>query len=174
MKEKDGLGMMCWRGFEDGVVAVWMEAADDARAWGAVDFEALGTDGYAAVGADAHGGALAENVGPPGAARSGAQGGAFVAQRQIPGGLRGGAQFAVNLVLVVVGAELVEERIGGGEGGDLLGGKKGGQPFLPEVMGALDLAFGLRSRGVAQGDLVKAQRGAELSERVGLMSEEEW
>ena len=73
---------------------------------------------------------------------------------------------------VVVLAELFEQRVGLREGGDLLGGEDRREAFLPEVVRALDLAFGLRSRSVAQGDFVEAQRAAELGEGLRLTGEE--
>jgi hypothetical protein len=79
----------------------------------------------------------------------------------------------MEFVRVVVDAQRFEQRIGGGERGDLLGGEERGQPALPEIMGALDLALGLRSGRVAQRDFVKAERGTKLSERIRGVSEKE-
>ena len=76
-------------------------------------------------------------------------------------------------LLVVVEAEVFEQGVGLGEGGDVLGGEERREAFLPEVVGALDLAFGLRGGRVTQGDIVKAQGGAELGESVGLGGEKE-
>ena len=44
---------------------------------------------------------------------------------------------------------------------------------MPEVVRSLDFAFGLGSRGVAQGDFVKAQGAAELGKGLWLTGEEE-
>ena len=44
---------------------------------------------------------------------------------------------------------------------------------MPKVVRTLDLAFGLRSRRIAQGDFVKAQGAAELGQSVWLTGEEE-
>ena len=44
---------------------------------------------------------------------------------------------------------------------------------MPVLMAAFDLALGLRGGGVAEGDAVKVQRGAELGERLGNRGEEE-
>ena len=74
---------------------------------------------------------------------------------------------------VVVMAELFEQSVGFRERGDLLGGEDRREAFLPEVVRALDLAFGLRSGRVAQRDLVKAQSAAELREGLSLTGEEE-
>ena len=56
--------------------------------------------------------------------------------REIPSGLRGGAQFAVVFAGVVVEAELFEQDISLGQGGDVLGGKESREALLPEVVGA--------------------------------------
>ncbi len=55
----------------------------------------------------------------------------------------------------------------------MLGGKKLGETFLPEVMQTFDFAFGLWGGREAQGDLVEMQGGTELGEGIGLMGEEE-
>ena len=70
-------------------------------------------------------------------------------------------------------AEFFEEGVGLGQRGDVLGGEEGREAFLPEVVGALDLAFGLRSGGVAQRDFVEAQGGAELGQSVWGAGKEE-
>ena len=70
-------------------------------------------------------------------------------------------------------AEFFEEGVGVWEGGEVLCGEERREAILPEVMGALDLAFGLWSGGVARGDFVEAQGRAELGERVGCAGEEE-
>ena len=152
---------------KSGEVAVWVEAAGDGRAAGAFDAETLGADGDAPIGADFGLGALAPDGGPPGAVWGGAQDGALSLESQIPGGLRGGAQLAVAFLSVVVPAEFFEQDIGLGQGGDVLCGEEWREAFLPEVVGTLDLAFGLRCGRVAQGDFVEAQGLAELGEGVG-------
>jgi len=52
-------------------------------------------------------------------------------------------------------AEFFEEGVGVWEGGEVLCGEERREAILPEVMGALDLAFGLWSGGVARGDFVE-------------------
>ena len=173
MKEENRLGILVWRGCENGVIAVWMEATDDFCAGRFADAQAHCAEGDAAIGIDAGVGALAPDVRPPRAGGSGAQGRAFLAQGEFPSGLRGGADFAMFFLGVAVDAQGVEQGIGRGEGGDALGGEDRGQALLPEVVEAFDFAFGLRRGGVAQRDFVEAQRGAELGEGVGLMGEEE-
>ena len=88
-------------------------------------------------------------------------------------GVGSGAEFAVDFVGVGVGEELLEEGVGGFEGEDWIGGEQGWKPFLPVVVAALDLAFGLGSGGVAQGDAVKVEGLAELGEGVRGVSEKE-
>jgi hypothetical protein len=63
----------------------------------------------------------------------------------------------MDFFCVVMMAKFFEQRVGLREGGDLLGGEDWRKAFLPEVVRALDLAFGLRGGSVAQRDLVKAQ-----------------
>ena len=75
-------------------------------------------------------------------------------------------------VRVVVEAQLLDQEIGFGQGGDVFGGEKGGETFLPEVVRAFDFSFGLGSWGEAQGDFVKAQGSAELGKGIGLVGEE--
>ena len=118
-------------------------------------------------------GALAPDIGPPGAFWSGAQGGALILESEVPCGLRGGTQFAMALFLIVVEAEIFEQGVGFREGGDVLGSEERREAFLPEVVGALDLAFGLRCGRVTQGDVVEAQGGADLGESLWLAGKEE-
>ena len=140
VEEKDGEMAVGGRMEKDGGVAVGVEAAGDGGAAGALDAEACGTDGDAAVGAEFGLGAEAPDVGPPGAVGGGAKDGTLFLERKVPGGLRGGAQFAVAFAGVVVEAEFFEEGVGLGQRGDVLGGEEGREAFLPEVVGALDLA----------------------------------
>ena len=175
VEKKDGEVAVGGRVEEDGGVAVGVEAAGDGGAAGAFDAEACGADGDAPVGADFGLGAEAPDVGPPGAVRGGAKDGALFLEGQVPGGLRGGAQFAVAFAGVVVEAEFFEQRVGLGQRGDVLGGEEWREAFLPEVMGALDLAFGLGSGGVAQGHAVEMEGFAELGEGVwSWVKKKEW
>ena len=89
------------------------------------------------------------------------------------GGAGSGADFAVDFVCVGVGEELIEQRVGGLDGEDLIGGEQGREAFLPVVVAALDFAFGLGSGGVAQGDAVKMEGLAELGEGVRGVGEKE-
>ena len=82
-------------GREDGLIADWMEAADDLWAGWLGDAQAYCTEGDAAIGGDAGIGALAPSVRPPRAAGSGEQGRAFLAQGELPGALRGGSDLTL-------------------------------------------------------------------------------
>ena len=73
---------------------------------------------------------------------------------------------SVVIFLVVVNAEFFEQRVGFGQGGEGLGGEERRAAFLPEVVGALDLAFGLRGGRVTQRDFVEAQGRTELGQSV--------
>ena len=53
---------------------------------------------------------------------------------------------------VVMEAQFFEQRIGFWQRGNVLCGEEWREAFLPEVMGALDLALGLRCGGVTQRD----------------------
>ena len=53
MKEDDGRGIFCWRGFEEVDVAVWSEAADEGGARRRVHGETEVADGDFAIVADA-------------------------------------------------------------------------------------------------------------------------
>ena len=99
---------------EGGGIAVWMEAAGDAGAAGTLDAEALGADGDAPIGADFGVGALAPDIGPPGAVWGGAQDGAFLCESQLPGGLRGGAQFDFEAEVGAVDVSGFDDAIGVG------------------------------------------------------------
>lgn len=73
VEKEDGELAVRGRVEKSGDVAVWVEAAGDGRAAGAFDAETLGADGDALIGADFGLGALAPDVGPPGAVWGGAQ-----------------------------------------------------------------------------------------------------
>lgn len=171
--EEDGPGSLDGRSGQDGVIAVGMETANDLGSGRFVDAQTLAAEGDAAVGVDPHDRALAPDVRPPRAAWRWAQDRTVFPPRPLPGSLRSGADLTMLFVRIVMQAHRLEERVGWGEGGDLLGGKKGGETFLPEVMETFNFAFGLWGGRVAQGDLIEMEGGAELGEGIGLMSEEE-
>ena len=172
MSEEDGLGRVVGSSREEGKITIGVGAADDFGTGRPVDGQALGTDGDATIVADLNRSALTPDIGPPGTARIGTQEGALFLQGPLPGGVGGGGNLAMFFVGVTMEAQLVEQGIGGIEGGDVFGGKKGGQTPLPVAMGALDFAFGLRRGRVAQGDAVKMQGGPELGKSLGRAGEE--
>ena len=173
MEQDDGFGFGIGLMAEVEEVAIGPQATDDFAARGGGEALALEADGDFAVVADAHGGALAPDVGPPRAGRSGAQDGALFAQGLLACGVRGGAQFTVDFVLIGVGEELVEQGVGRGQFEDLVGGQQGREAFLPVVVAAFDFAFGLRGGGVAQGHAVEVERGTQLGEGVRVVGVKE-
>ena len=160
-------------GRENGMLAVGVNAKDDFGAWRDFHSEALRADGDVAVVADFDDGALAPDVGPPGAARHGAQDGTVFLFGGVPGLLGIHFEFAMDFVLVAMEAEVADLRVGLGKVGDLLAGEEGGEAVLPELVFAFDFAFCLRRGGVAEGNAVEAERLAELSEGVGDVGEED-
>ena len=173
---------------------------DEAGGRWSLDAEASGAGGDTAVGLDSDSGALAEDGGPPKAFGGRAQCGSVFLLGEEPGGERGRGQFAVALVGGAMGAEVFEEGVGGGEGGDGFGSAEGGEAVLPVLMAALDFlarpptslfpsassALGLRGGGVTEGDAIEVEGGAEpfrqaqgpepaegLGEGVGHRGEEE-
>lgn len=109
---------------EDGDVAVGVEAVNDAGAGADADAEALGVDGHATVGADLEQGALAPDVRPPRAARSGAQSIAVFAQGGPGSGVGGAPEFAVDFVGVPVTPQFGQELVAGFGRGDAFRGEE--------------------------------------------------
>ena len=147
--------------------------ANDFGIGSCLDGQTLGTNGHFAVAADGDAGALAENIRPPRTGWRRTQGPAVLLFGLVPGRLRRAADFAMLFHLVMVLAQLVQQRIGLGEIDDLLGGKEGGQPILPKGVAALDFALGLGSGGKAQRDAVKMKGGGQLGVSFGRMGEKE-
>jgi len=173
VEEELGFCAVSWRVAEDGDVGIWVEAVDETSARRSLDAEAAGADGDPTVGLDFDGGSLTEDVGPPRAFGWRAERGAAFLLGGLPGGERGHGQFAMAFVGVAVEAVVGEQGMGGGDGADGLGGAECREAVLPILMAALDFAFGLRGGGVAEGDAVEVERGAELGESVGDAGEKE-
>ncbi len=57
--------------------------------------------------------------------------------------------------------------------GHLFAGKIGWEAFLPELVFALDFAFGLGCGSIKEANVVELQRGAQLGERLRVLSEED-
>ncbi len=161
------------RFFEDSDVTVGMMTADDAGVWGSVDVQALIADGDFSVAANAGFGALSKDVGPPRAFWGWSQDGAFLSECLVPGGLGGGGDFAMFFHLVMVFAQGIEQVIGRGQLVNVFGLKEWGQTFLPELVTALDFAFGLGSGSITEGDGIKAQSGGQLGVGLWGVGEEE-
>ena len=161
------------RFFEDGDVAVVVMTANDAGVWGSVDVQALIADADFSVAANAGFGALSKDVGPPRAFWGWSQDGAFLSECLVPGGLRGGGDFAMFFHLVMVFAQGIEQVICRGQLINIFGLKERGQTFLPELVTALDFAFGLGSGSITEGDDIKAQSGGQLGVSLWGVGEEE-
>ena len=82
-------------------------------------------------------------------------------------------EFAMEFVLVAMEPQVRDVRIGLRQIGDVFAGEVGGEAILPVLVFAFDFPFGLRCRGVAQGDAVEAEGLAELGKGVGDVGEEE-
>ena len=148
-----------------------MEAQNDLGPRRMFDSEALGADGNTSVGTHFERCADAPNIGPPRAAWGWAQDGSFFFPGQVPSFLRGSIQFAMDFVDVVMEAQGVDVGVGGFEFGDLLAGEIGGQPALPELVFALDFAFGLRRWGIKETNVVKLESPTELGQRLRVLGE---
>ena len=158
---------------EDGDVAVGVEAVDEAGAGWGLDAQAQGACGDASVGVDFEGRAEAEDAGPPRAFGGWAEDGAVFLLGAQPGGERSHGEFAMALVGVAVEAEIGEQGVGAVEVGDGLCGEERREAVLPVLMAAFDFAFGLRGGGIAEADVVEAQRLDELGESVRNAGEKE-
>ena len=158
---------------EDADAAVGVEAVDDTRSGADARPQTFVADGDATVGADFQDGAHTPDVGPPGAARTGAQHAAFFALGGARGGVGGALEFAMDFVGVAVTAQIRQKRVGCGGRADRFGGEEGGQAALPVLVLAFDLAFGLRGARIAQGDAVKVQGLPQLGEGLGALGKEQ-
>lgn len=125
-----------------------------------------------AVVTDANSSLETPDVGPLGAGGDGAQDGAFFSQGLGSGRMRSGAQLAVDLVKIYMGQKLVQQSISRFEVANVLGGEQSWETLLPEVMAAFDLALGLGSGSVEEGNSVEVEGCAQLSENFRGVSEE--
>lgn len=144
-----------------------MKAENDFGALRMFEPDALGSDGNAAVGADLEDGAHAPNIRPPRAFGRGAQHGALFLFGQLPGALRGLLQFAVDFLSVMMQPQSLDVGVGLLEVRDRFAGKIGREAFLPELVFALDFAFGLRGWGIKEANVVELEGPAQLGEGVG-------
>lgn len=158
---------------EDGDVAVWVKAVDEAGAGRPTGWESLGTDWNAAVGSDSDGSTLAPDVRPPRAAGHRTENGTAFTKRSLGGGVRGHRDLAVTFGTVAMLTEILEQRVGGLRGDDLLCGEEAGEAALPVEVEALDFALGLGRMGIAEADAVEVERGSELGEGVRVLGKEE-
>jgi hypothetical protein len=169
----------CWFGIfvgwggQYGVVAGGMETKDHLGTRRVFESEALGADGYAAIGADFDVRADAPNKGPPGAAWGRPEDGAFLLAGKFPGLEGSHAQFPMDLVGVAMEPQSVDVRVGEFDLGDCFAGEIRWQPALPELVLALDFALGLGCRGIKQANVVEFEGPAQLGERLRCFVEEE-
>ena len=172
-EEDCGFLLRIWGGGQHGVVAGGMEAKHDFGLGRFLDAQSLGANGHTTIGANLDRRAQAPDVIPPGAARCRAEDRAVFLFGLVPGSLRGLAQFAMDFVSIAMRPKGVQVGIGQGDVGDFFAGKVRGQATLPELVFAFDFALGLRGGGVTEADVVKLEGPAQLSERIGVVGEEE-
>lgn len=132
----------------------------------------MSTNGDHAVITDADLCLQAPDIWPPRTGRDTAQNGTFFSQSLGPGGLRSHAQFAMNLIEIDMGQELIEQSIGKFDVADVVSGEESWQSLLPEVVATFDLSLGLRGRSVKEGHTVEVESGAQLSESFRGVGEE--
>jgi hypothetical protein len=102
-----------------------------------------------------------------------AQRGALFFAGLIPSPLRGLAQFAMDFPGVAMRPQGVDVWVGDFDFGDFFTGEVGGQAPLPVLVGAFDFAFGLGRGGIAETDVVKLERPAQLGQGVRVVGEKE-
>ena len=150
-----------------------MLGEDDFAAWSRLDAEALGADGYTAIGAHFDVGAQAPDKGPPGTVGYRAQHRALFFEREVPGLLGFHFEFPMDFLPVAMEAQRLDMRVGLVEVGNVFAGEVGRQALLPEEVAAFDFSFGLRGWGITEGDAIEMQRPAQLGQRVWGVGEEE-
>ena len=129
--------------FEDGDIAIGVEATRDSAARGRLDREALGSHGDFAVVTDAQGGLLAEDIRPPGAFWGWAKGGTIFFFCQVPSGFWSGVDLAMPFHFVAVKAKFLQQAVGVLKAVNAFSAHDRRQAFLPDLVGALDFTFGL-------------------------------
>jgi hypothetical protein len=154
-------------------MAAGMETEDDFGSWGMLEANALVADGNASIGADLQRGAEAPNIRPPRAGRGWADDGTFFLFGQVPGALSGQLKFAVSFVGVAMEPQSVDVSVGIFEFADRFAGEIGWEAFLPELVFALDFAFGLGGWSIKETNVVELEGGAQLGESLGVLSEED-
>jgi len=150
-----------------------MEAEDDFGPWGAVEAKALVSDRNPSVGADLQRASEAPNIRPPRATRGWADDRPLFLFGQVPGTLRGQLEFAVSFVGVAMKSQSVDVSVSIFEFGDLFAGEIRWKAFLPELVFALDFAFGLGRWRIKEANVVELQGGAQLGESLWVLSEED-
>ena len=155
-----------WVG-QDRIVAAGMVAEGDLGPGGLGHTDALRSERDAAIGGDFNRGALTPDIGPPGAGGFGAQDGALFPLGLAPSGAGRLLEFPVNFLLIAVVAQGGNVFIGDLQVADIFGGEISGQAVLPELMFPLHFALGLGRWGVAEGDIIKLQRPAQLGQGFG-------
>ena len=150
-----------------------MEAEDDFGPRGVVEAKALVSDRNPSVGADLQRASEAPNIRPPRATRGWADDSTLFLFRQVPGALSGQFKFAVSFVRVAMESQSVDVSVSIFEFGELFAGEIGGKTFLPELVFALDFAFGLRGWSIKEANVVELEGGAQLGESLWVLSEED-
>ena len=169
MAQDDGFGLFVWGVAEVVNVALGAQAANHLGTWWSDNGLALRADGDFTVVPDADASWLAPDVGPPRTVGGGADHGALFGAGLVVGGVGCLAEFAMAFVLVGVGCELVEQMVGPDQFHAVVGGQEGDEAFLPVVMAAFDLAFGLGRWGLKQLDAVEAEGRPKLGAGVGVV-----
>lgn len=162
MKEDEGFAMRGGFVAQIGDGAVRVTALEDTGVGWAGDAEAQIGNRHTSVRADDHGFSDAPDKRPPRALGRWTQDGTALAESLVPRGLGVATDFAMAFMLIVMEAERIERGIRRGGVGQALGSEERGQAILPIGMEAFDLALGLRSGRVAQGNVVELQRTTEL------------
>lgn len=161
------------RSGEDGAMARRMEAENDFGSRGMLETNAFIADGNSSIGADLQRGAEAPNVRPPWAGRGWADDGTFFLFGQVPGALSGELQFTVSFVSVAMEPQRIDVDVGIIQFGHPFAGEIGWEAFLPELVFALDFAFGLRCGSIKKANVVELQCRAQLGESLWVLSEED-